>query len=131
MVGLPDRVGHGGLAPQRQLEAVAVGGRTLMREREQAAIERGDDRSSRRVARCRPAALGCQPADLPVHLRDRRARTPQREPLDQCNDLRWRAACAAVGPRRAREAREAVGAEASQPAPRGALGHAGLARRAA
>jgi hypothetical protein len=114
VVGLPDRVGRGGLAPQRQLEAVAVGGRTVMSEREQTAVERGDDRPSGRVTRCRPAAFGRQPADLPVHVRDRRSRAPQREALDQRNDLRRHAPRAAVGARGARQAREPAGAKASQ-----------------
>jgi len=130
VVGLPDRVGRGGLAPQRQLEAVAVGGRTLMGEREQTAIEPGNDRPGRRVTRRCPATLGRQSGDLPVHVRDRRSRAPQREPLDQRHDLRRDTPRTAVGARRPRQAREAVGAKASQPAPRGALGHAGLSRRA-
>jgi hypothetical protein len=99
-------------------------------ERDQAAIERGDDRARRRVARRGTAALDRESADLSVNVRDRRSRLPQRESLGQLDELRGRAPRAAVGAPSARQAGEPVGAEARQPAPRRALRYPGRVRSA-
>jgi hypothetical protein len=88
VVGLPDLVWPVRFAAVDQLVAVTPRGRAVLGERHQRRVDRGDDPRDRAVRRHRPPLLTRDLSDAPSDRRCRQSRSPQRERLDQTDELR-------------------------------------------
>ena len=128
VIGLPDVVGVRRFPPQDQFEIVPVHVRVVMRHREQTTVQALDDPTHRLVGRRRPALLGSDDVHRPVDLGDPRRRPPQRQALDQLDDLRRHPPRAPVGPSRPGQSVGTVRPVGRQPPPRRPQRHTGLLR---
>jgi hypothetical protein len=123
VVGLPDLVGLGGFAAVHQLEHLPVALGSLMRERDERGIEPPGDGIHGGIAWDRPALVLGDLGGLTVDSGQARRRAPQRQPFDQQHQLGGQPPPALVGPGRAGEPRQTVGAVAGQPPLRGPQRH--------
>jgi hypothetical protein len=125
VIGLPHVVRRVRLTAVDELVAIPVTLGAVVRERQQPRIETSDDVVDGAVARRRPVLSLRHGKHLPMDERHRRPRPPQREALNELDQLSPEPPTAAITTTAAREPRQPVGAVALQPPPRRAQRHPG------
>ncbi len=88
-----------GDAQEYQFEVVPIEVRIMVGQRHQTAVETLHDSADRLIRRSRPAPAGRYLGYRPVYLCDARRRTPQRQTLDQLDQLFLDPATTPISPR--------------------------------